>query len=413
MRKQRASQIYKLMTYETDNLRDQIHHVLKESTEFLHADLGIISEIKRNSYTVIDYYSTSPAELKVGQEFELGNTYCSITYDEDGIVDINHMGASEYNGHPCYELFGLETYIGVPIWIRGKRFGTLNFSSASPRKTRFDDFDYDFVFIMGQLISTALTRSMFETELIGKNEVLKDQNSKLEQLMESNRSMNHMMVHDLKGPINNIKILTQMMKAGGAEKGNKLNFNHLDRELNKSLQLINELNYINKLEFSEAPLEYQSIDLSNLVGQIAENYSAAASTKNIELSFDIPDEEMVIETDVLALTRIIDNLVSNAIKFTPLGKMVRIALDKTEDGVSLRVIDQGPGFTELDRSRLFKKFQMLSAKPTNKEVSTGLGLSIVKLLADKLGYKIFVKSEEKRGSEFILQMKARKEELAS
>ena len=107
MEKKRAEQIYKLMTYETDNLQDQIHHVLKESTEFLGAELGIISRIEGDTYTVIDFYSVQPTELQIGQVFDLGNTYCSITYAEDNIVDIDHMGASEHKGHPCYEMFGI------------------------------------------------------------------------------------------------------------------------------------------------------------------------------------------------------------------------------------------------------------------------------------------------------------------
>ena len=411
MRNQRANQIYKLMTYESENMDDQIHYVLKESTLFLGADLGIISHINGDEYEVIDFYSVNPTELQKGQVFELGNTYCSITYQEDNIVDINHMGKSEHSGHPCYDLFGLETYIGVPIWINGERYGTLNFSSADPRNPGFSTADFDFVFIMGQLISTGLTRFLHEKELVKKNEKLKDQNGKLEELIEENRGMTHMMVHDLRAPVTNIKILSGMIEESVTGKDSELTFNHLKQELSKAEQLINELNYMNKLEHAEIRMEIEPLNVVGLLESVIDNYQGAAETKSLELRFMSDGHDHSIKTDKLALIRITDNLVSNAIKFSPFGKQVTIVVRQDQDDLIIEVRDQGPGFTELDRTKMFQKFQVLSARPTNKEVSTGLGLAIVKALAKKLNYRIEVDSILGEGSTFRIIMESKREQV--
>ena len=394
------------MTYETDNLEDQIHYVLQESTKYLGAELGIISRIEGNEYTVLDYFSERETELQVGQRFELGNTYCSITLEEDSIVDIDHMGDSMYNGHPCYALFGLETYIGVPLWIKGERYGTLNFSSPLPRKEKFTEMDYDFVFIMGQLISTALTRVNFEKEMKAKNDRLEEQNAKLEQLIEENEGMMHMMVHDLKAPINNIKILSQMILE--EDEPEEMHFQYLEREVDKAGQLISELNYYHKLEHSKLDIKAEELSIDEIINQTIISFEKNAVEKSIGLHKNLDLNGVIITSDKLALTRILDNLISNAIKFSPFEKDVEITALMEMDELVLSVKDQGPGLSKNDKEKLFKRFQMLSNKPTNNEISTGLGLATVKLLTEKLGFDIEVESEEGIGSTFSLRIPAKR-----
>ena len=106
----------------------------------------------------------------------------------------------------------------------------------------------------------------------------------------------------------------------------------------------------------------------------------------------------MINTDPTVAMRILENFMSNAIKFSPFDTTVRIALTNT----AIRITDQGPGLSPEDQKQLFQKFKKLSARPTGGETSTGLGLSIVKGLADKLQADIEVKSELGKGSTFSL-----------
>ena len=109
-------------------------------------------------------------------------------------------------------------------------------------------------------------------------------------------------------------------------------------------------------------------------------------------------------SDAVASKQIFDNLISNAVKFAPINSSVNITLSQTNNSILFSVKDNGPGLTEKDKKSLFKRFSKLSAKPTGGEHSTGLGLSIVKKLVEKLRGKVWCESEFGAGAEFIVEL---------
>ena len=113
--------------------------------------------------------------------------------------------------------------------------------------------------------------------------------------------------------------------------------------------------------------------------------------------------KILLNLDRLYLTQIIENLISNSLKFSNNHKKIAIELQRKEKSMLISINDQGPGFTEDDKKRLFKKFQQLSAKPTSGEKSTGLGLSIVKKYVDLMKGNIWVESEENQGATFFIE----------
>jgi signal transduction histidine kinase len=107
----------------------------------------------------------------------------------------------------------------------------------------------------------------------------------------------------------------------------------------------------------------------------------------------------------MLLEQILDNLVSNAIKFSPFQRSVWVRIRMGSDGYLIfEVEDQGPGIRPEEQAKLFKTFQRLSATPTGGETSTGLGLSIVKAIASQLGGEISVLSEFGKGATFTLKI---------
>jgi two-component system sensor histidine kinase/response regulator len=134
----------------------------------------------------------------------------------------------------------------------------------------------------------------------------------------------------------------------------------------------------------------------------ARGLRGAAEAKDIELvaAFgDVPDARF----DSVRVGEAIDNLISNAIKFSPRGTTVRVGVSRTSrptDAVLVSVRDEGPGLTDNDRLRLFQKFEKLSARPTDGEQSTGLGLSIVKKIVDAHGGVVTVESTPGSGATF-------------
>jgi GAF domain-containing protein len=132
---------------------DQVSRVLQEGLTMLRLDLGIVSKIQDNSYTVL-FFSPANAALEKGQILDLNTTFCALTFQNQDVVDIDDVINSPYSGHPCYASFGLESYIGVPLFVEGKPYGTLNFSSTLPHKTPFNDADRNFVSFMCRWIGT-------------------------------------------------------------------------------------------------------------------------------------------------------------------------------------------------------------------------------------------------------------------
>ncbi len=102
-----------------------------------------------------------------------------------------------------------------------------------------------------------------------------------------------------------------------------------------------------------------------------------------------------------------ENLVTNAIKYSPLGKPVRVAVRRTDGLVRFEVRDEGPGLTDEDMGRLFQRFGRATVAPTGGESSTGLGLSIVKRLVELHGGRVWAESPGRdKGSTFIVELPA-------
>jgi signal transduction histidine kinase len=112
--------------------------------------------------------------------------------------------------------------------------------------------------------------------------------------------------------------------------------------------------------------------------------------------------QLAIQADPVRLRQICDNLVGNALKFSPFGAVVQVAI-KRGDGVRLEVKDQGWGLTADDRTTVFERFQRLSALPTGNESSSGLGLSLVRDLVVLHGGRLWVESEPGEGATFVAE----------
>ena len=156
-----------------------------------------------------------------------------------------------------------------------------------------------------------------------------------------------------------------------------------------------------KLEEQQFELVLNPVELSALVKSIAKTYESLAEKKKLKLHYQI-EEDIQMNTDKLYITRALDNLMSNAIKFSEPGKNIYLEMTKNGRMVEITVRDEGPGISLEDQQNLFQKYQRLSAKPTGGESSTGLGLYIVWNVAVLHKGKVFVKENDPQGA--IMEM---------
>ncbi len=137
---------------------------ISETLKLLGLDIGILSSIVGDTYTVIEHNAPEGAPLYNGQIFDLGETYCAITLKAEQVVAIDYMKESPHNRHPCYEAFQLETYIGTPVFVDNKRYGTLNFSSPTPNKVIFEEADKELVDLLAIWVGAELERASHQAK---------------------------------------------------------------------------------------------------------------------------------------------------------------------------------------------------------------------------------------------------------
>jgi signal transduction histidine kinase len=155
------------------------------------------------------------------------------------------------------------------------------------------------------------------------------------------------------------------------------------------------------------------VDLAVLVNEVVDTSRPLSEKKGQNIAVSAPANIMV-SGDYDRLREAIDNLVSNAIKYTPAGGHIELTVAREGDEAAIRVRDDGPGLSPEDLSRLFGRFQRLSAKPTAGESSTGLGLSIAKRIVELHSGRIVAESPGPgRGTVFTITLPLRSDARAA
>jgi signal transduction histidine kinase/uncharacterized protein (DUF2164 family) len=225
------------------------------------------------------------------------------------------------------------------------------------------------------------------------------------ELIAANQAKDHflgMATHDLKSPIANVVGLIELMKLENKERSSSDTkyLNYMQNACAGMQQLISNLLDINRIEQGATTINIQEVSLMKLLTKLKSDFAPQAERKNITFLVDRID--WMIQTDPDALSRVLENLVSNAIKFSASGQRVRVRAGKTNHIIQFDIKDEGPGISSADMPKLFGKFQKLSNRPTAGESSTGLGLAIVKELTTILGGEISVSSEVGKGTVFTV-----------
>ena len=265
--------------------------------------------------------------------------------------------------------------------------------------------------IVAFLVFASVRQRKLNTLLGHKNTIIQKKNEELEsineQLIELNEEKDVLMgivAHDLKAPLTKASGLTQVLSLSGElnEEQEKV-IGMMNQVFGSGQKLIEELVLIGKLETEGEELSLEECDLVGFVRETAETFRQTAARKSIEIEYVNGADEIPFLTHKEYLGRVLDNLVSNAIKFSQARTKIKLIVEGDETAHRILVRDQGPGIPQSEIPKLFGKFSRLSTRPTAGESSTGLGLYIVKELVEKLNGRIDVQSEVGKGTEFMLE----------
>ncbi len=252
-----------------------------------------------------------------------------------------------------------------------------------------------------------------ELKVIERTHELNEANNELkkayQRVLELNEEKNEFLgiaAHDLKNPLTAVSAFADILK--NDEDLSKEQHDDFLNEIIKASErmffIVKNLLDVNAIEQGKLNTNIQPVSLIKVVDEISNQFKDSLFKKNITLIKSIEIDNPIILADYNLTLQVVQNILSNAIKFSQPNKNITIAIRKSYNVnmIDLSIKDEGPGFSEEDKKKLFKKFARLSARPTAGEHSTGLGLSIVKKLIEMMDGKINLISESGKGAEFII-----------
>jgi two-component system, sensor histidine kinase LadS len=248
---------------------------------------------------------------------------------------------------------------------------------------------------------TILEEQSREIEI--RNSELQEVNQELAVANEFKLKMLGIAAHDLKNPISNILLSAQFIHRKAESKKILQYTESITESGEQMLSIIDNLLESAALGLGKVELELRSFDIVLTLQAICSQFAYVFEAKKQHFYVTCP-ERCYIQGDEVRIRQVIDNLLSNASKYSPLHGKIELNLERMGEIIHLSVRDSGPGLTEEDKTKLFGMFQRLSAQPTGGESSSGVGLASVKNIVELHGGTIEVRSEGGKGSTFILTL---------
>ena len=291
---------------------------------------------------------------------------------------------------------------------------------------QLSETDRSLVEIFGSRLSIAFDNVILYQQLHDANTQLEDRVSqRTRALMQANRRLSAQwlrlqrangfkneilgtVAHDLKNPLGVIlgrtEMLTELITTSASKESITAQIDHIRDATKRLTTMVDHLISDAMADAFDITIRRELVDLAVLVNEVADANQPLAVNKQQTITVSAPPD-IVTMCDTDRIREAIDNLVSNAIKYSPIGGKIAVIVAREDDTTVIRVADEGQGLSPEDLGRLFGRFQRLSAKPTAGESSTGLGLSIVKRIVDMHGGEVTAASSGPgRGSIFTITL---------
>lgn len=248
-------------------------------------------------------------------------------------------------------------------------------------------------------------------DLSNKTRELHKKNAELNKLNELKNHFLNAAAHDLRNPVGNIIRLSEFLLDEVKEKLNpqQLQFLSLIKSLGGfSMDLLNDLLDLARIESGKLILNKKPIDLIGLIKGSIELNNFAGHKKNVRIKLDVFEKLEEIPVDESGIKQVMDNLINNAIKFSPIETTITIGVLSSKEAVTIYVKDEGEGMSDDQLDKLFVPFANTAQDRKNSAKGTGLGLSIVQKIITAHNGKIWVKSEKNKGTTFYFSLPADK-----
>lgn len=231
-------------------------------------------------------------------------------------------------------------------------------------------------------------------------------NGRLVKLHQEKDEFLNIAAHDLKNPLCGISGYAELLGFYASPTPAQISETStvIQKQCKRMLDIIANLLDVQRIEEGSIQVKIENCPVEPLLVKMASSYQLRAQAKNIRLNLLVKAARVVALADEHAVEQILDNLISNAIKYSPPGTTVDCGLALDGGTVAISVADQGPGLSEADQANLFKKFSKLTPRPTGGESSNGLGLWIVHRMAQSMKGNVECQSQLGQGTTFTLTL---------
>lgn len=260
--------------------------------------------------------------------------------------------------------------------------------------------------ILFLLLALYRIKSQNTDRLLEQQRLVEDTNNQLRALNEEKNNLIQVLAHDLRSPLSNILNGAQIIESNEklSEQGGTL-LGFILQSSEKMRSLIDKILDVDAIETGRHNVNLEKLNVEGVVEQVLKDNHTKAEGKSITLAKNL-ENGLYVKADKVYTAQILDNLISNAIKYSKEKSIIKISTSAIGKMTRISVSDQGPGLTEEDKMKLFRKYQRLSAKPTQGEASLGLGLSIVKLFTERMGGTVSYDTQLGVGTTFHVDLQS-------
>jgi signal transduction histidine kinase len=308
---------------------------------------------------------------------------------------------------------GVRSSLTCPLIANGVPIGFMFFSSRHTH-TYANQHVEIYRQIAGQL-SVIVEKGRLVSELAAQKEKIEQQYQEVKRLMDLQNTFMGIAAHDLRNPLASIQSISELLltPAFKLEAAEQLEFfNDIRLQTQHMLLLLNDLLDVTRIEAGKLSLDLVYSEMGRLLLEAVRRNARLAEPKGTHVQLaDVPPGQVLV--DPTRIRQVLDNLISNAVKYAPPGSLVQVRAFSGEHCWRIEVEDQGPGIRPQEHARLFQDFSRLSAVPTGGEKSTGLGLSISRRVIEAHGGSIGVDSEPGHGSIFWFTLPNDKMDMGS
>ena len=377
-------------------MEERFTRALQQAAHALGMDTGAIGRVKHGELGG-RWVHPAGGPILPGQTVRLTDAYASLVYALDRTVTLQHVGSSAHAQQPFYRRQRYEAYVGTIVLVSGHRYGVLDFLSSQPRQAEFTEEELAFVELLADWVGWTLERSHIGGRLRRSDDEIE--------------RMYHTLCHELKTPLTSMREFISILLDEIAGPLNAEQREYLEQVRSGTDALtrhLNDLIDVSRLDSGKLSCHPKPTDLVDALERAVSWYRRELQDTGLTLQTQAADRLPPAYVDPVRISQVIQNLLANAIRFTPAGGTISITIEPEASGrwivVSLR--DTGLGIAAEHLGRVFDRLYQVTDGEWGTQGGLGLGLHLARELIRLHGGEIWVESEVGKGSTFTFTVPA-------